>query len=76
MNFQGALSNNGTLFLAIRPDLERGNGGQTHASGLFHSRTYRLRWSESLFSALSNFAATAGVLKSPVRISRLLESWP
>jgi hypothetical protein len=37
---------------------------------------YRLRSAESRCSAFSNFRATAGVWKSPVRISRLVESRP
>ena len=40
------------------------------------SRTYRWRAGDSRFSALSNRRATAGVLKSPVRISRLVALRP
>jgi hypothetical protein len=40
------------------------------------NRIYRLRWPYSRFSALSNLPATAGVLKSPVRISRFVASRP
>jgi len=37
---------------------------------------YRSRCAESRCSALSNFPAAAGVLKSPVRISRFVALWP
>jgi hypothetical protein len=40
------------------------------------ARSYRSRWAESRLSARSNRRAAAGVLKSPVRISRFVESWP
>jgi hypothetical protein len=39
-------------------------------------RTYRVRRAESRFNAFSNFFAIAGVLKSPVRISRSVASRP
>jgi len=74
---EGSLSGRGVP--SPCPDWQPGSGGIARGRqfpSVSESRTYRLRSAESRFSACSNRSATAGVLKSPVRISRFVTSRP